>query len=203
MRKGFVVVSAVLASVVTAGCTARRTISEVRGVSSMGAQSAPIVLVYFTDYQCPECREFTSTTLRRIKPLVDAGRLRLVVSEIATTAQPQAAAVAARCAQEFGKYWPFVEALSEDRPDSLTLTDVASRAHVPADPFARCIAADRYGNAVRRSTTEANDLGVLAAPAMLLGPAKKRLSPEGLRRERLETDVIDSLLKRELDQCGC
>ncbi len=71
----------------------------------MGEEDAPIVMIEFSDYQCPFCRKFYNETLPRIKEnYIDTGLVKLVYRDLPlvglghTDATP--AANAAECARE-------------------------------------------------------------------------------------------------------
>jgi protein-disulfide isomerase len=181
-------------------CASRSDTIEPTGVAALGSSSAPIVLVFFTDYRCAACRSFGSSIVPSLRPFIDAGRLRVVVAEIGTTSESRRIARAARCAREFGKYWSFLEMLAEN--PTQVMADVATRAGVPADPFSRCIASDRYSLAIIRATEFANANGVDSAPEFFLGSASHP-TRRTLKSQALSTRVIDSLVRRELADCQC
>ena len=85
-------------------CAARRDTIVPTGVASLGSDSA-LVLVFFTDYRCGACSALGGSTIPALRPLIDGGRLRLVVAEIGNSAESRQIAIGARCAREFGKYW--------------------------------------------------------------------------------------------------
>ena len=86
----------------------QRAVVSIAGAHSLGRDVAPLTLVEFTDYQCPFCGRFATTTFDQIKAAyIDTGQLRLVSRDLPLPIHNNAeiAAYAARCAAEQGKYW--------------------------------------------------------------------------------------------------
>ena len=78
--------------------------------NSLGKKDAPLVLVEFTDYQCPYCKRFHDNVFPNLKKkYIDTGRVKYVSRDLPLSFHKQArlAAVASRCAGEQGKFWEF------------------------------------------------------------------------------------------------
>jgi len=73
----------------------------------LGSDSAPIVIVEFSDFQCPFCGKFYSESFGKIKKdYVDTGKVQLIYRDFPLSFHPNAekAAVASECAKEQGKW---------------------------------------------------------------------------------------------------
>ncbi len=74
----------------------------------VGKKDAPVVIMEFTDLECPYCREFYKTIYPKIKTkLVDSGKVVFVSRDfplINSHKQAGYAAVALRCARQQGQY---------------------------------------------------------------------------------------------------
>ncbi|MEK7497584.1 MAG: thioredoxin domain-containing protein [Patescibacteria group bacterium] len=85
--------------------------------SSKGDSNAKVVLVEFSDFQCPFCARFYSETLGQIqKDYIDTGKVRLVYKHfplISIHPNAQKAGEASECANEQGKFWEMHDALFE------------------------------------------------------------------------------------------
>jgi len=71
----------------------------------LGDEDAPVVIVEFSDYQCPYCSKFQSETLPLIKEnYIDTGKVKLIYRDfpIPSHADAQFAAIAAECVAEQG-----------------------------------------------------------------------------------------------------
>jgi protein-disulfide isomerase len=124
---------------------------------SLGSADAPLTLIEFTDYECPLCRAFHADTFARLKKkYVDTGRVRFVsrdqpLSEYHPRAM--AAAHAARCAGDQGKFWEMCDALIS-RGDHLADADILERARrvgLQLSPFQSCLKTRKYQAEIDRT----------------------------------------------------
>jgi protein-disulfide isomerase len=82
---------------------------------SLGDPNAPVLMIEFTDFECPFCKRFALDTRPQIiEQYVNAGIVRLVMrdmplNDIHPTAQ--LSAIAGRCAGNQGQFWPMYELL--------------------------------------------------------------------------------------------
>lgn len=77
--------------------------------SLTGESDAPVIVVAFSDYQCPFCRAFAQNTLPQIqRDYIDSGKVRFYFRDFPLSIHSMAhvSAQAARCAGDQGKYWP-------------------------------------------------------------------------------------------------
>jgi hypothetical protein len=97
-----------------------------------GPANAPITLIAFSDYECPYCKRAETTVEEVLKAYPDKIRYYHRDFPLDFHANARPAAIAARCANEQGKFWPYRTALftsaelSADR--SMTPTRPASTA---------------------------------------------------------------------------
>jgi|SRR5436309_4597280 len=91
--------------------------ARVADAPTLGLTDAPVTVVEFSDYQCPFCGRFYSTTLPALKrDYIDTGKVRYVFRDYPLDQiHPQArkAAEAAHCAGDQGKYWEMHDRLSK------------------------------------------------------------------------------------------
>jgi protein-disulfide isomerase len=85
---------------------------------SLGAADATVVLREFSDYQCPYCRQFTTTVQDQIfKDYVETGKVRfeyhhfIVIDPNVGGTESRRAAEASECANDQGMFWDFHEML--------------------------------------------------------------------------------------------
>ncbi|WP_157534997.1 DsbA family protein [Nocardia inohanensis] len=146
---------------------------------AQGRADAPVVMVEYSDFQCPFCRTFG----RKIEPqliadYVDKGVLRIewrnypIFGEESTTA-----AHAAWAAGQQGKFWEFHDTLMANAPEkkntgALTpdrMAELAEQAGVPdIAKFRTDLDSPAAAAAVQRDVTEAYSLGVSSTPAFLI-----------------------------------
>jgi len=144
----------------------------------LGRADAPVTRVEFSDYQCPFCQRFFSTTLSAIKKqYVDTGKVRYVFRDFPLDQMhPQArkAAEAAHCAGELGKYWEMHDLLFQNQK-ALALPQLAERARtvgVDGAQFDECLSSGRHGARVERGLTDGAAVGVQATPTFVVGKTK-------------------------------
>lgn len=74
----------------------------------LGNDKASVIMVEFSDLQCPFCRQFFTTTFPQIKKdYIDTGKIQFAFRHLPLTSHPMARpfANAAECANEQGKFW--------------------------------------------------------------------------------------------------
>lgn len=79
-----------------------------------GKSSAKVTMVEFGDFQCPFCQSFTQNTLPQIKSqYIDTGKVKLIFRHFPLPfhVNAQISAVAAECANQQGKFWPYHDLL--------------------------------------------------------------------------------------------
>jgi protein-disulfide isomerase len=148
------------------------------GAASLGAASAPVTVVEFTDYQCPFCAQHARTTFGAIRAeFVDSGAVRYVVRDLPLPMHPfaEAAARAARCAGEQGaeRYWRYHEALFEAQPQlaESTFASIAARVGLERSRFDACRNSSGVTAAVRQDGEEAAKAGLTGTPSFVVGRA--------------------------------
>jgi protein-disulfide isomerase len=152
--------------------TAVSTIS-IAGAPVRGAESAPLVLIEFADFQCPMCAMFVRETWPRLsREYLDTGRLRFVYRHLPVEeihAHALGAAQAGVCAHRDGRFWELHARLfvSPERLSPADLIDHAAGVGLDRDRFARCLA--EPSTAVRQDMAEAGRLGLRGTPQFVVG----------------------------------
>ena len=143
------------------------------GTQVLGAANAAVTVVEFTDYQCPFCKRFHDRTWPEIrKNYVDTGKVRFVVRDLPLPFHEHAmpAAIAARCANEQGKYWPARELLFGSQE---TLTAEAVRKAmvsigVAAAAFDECARRPDWQQSIQVDVAEADRIGINGTPGFVI-----------------------------------
>jgi protein-disulfide isomerase len=143
---------------------------------SLGRSSAPLVLVEFSDVQCPYCREFVLQTFGQIKSKwVDSGKLRYVVRDLPLSIHALAmnGARAQRCAGDQGKFWEMRTALFSRQADLTAdaILKASSVAGLNAQQFTACYSNGVHEDEVRADLAEAQRLGLRGTPTFVIGRA--------------------------------
>jgi protein-disulfide isomerase len=140
---------------------------------SKGSAQAPVTIVEFGDFKCPNCRRFA----QRIEPVLksrylDTGIVRMFWRDYPIRGRDSVrAAVAARAASRQGRFWEFHDALYAGERPRLTDADLRSvAAKIGLD--LRRFDADRRDESVRQVVDGdlgfALELGLPGTPAFLI-----------------------------------
>ncbi len=148
----------------------RAVVAIPEGTPSRGPVSAPIVLVEYTDYQCPYCS--------RAQPTIDAvmerydGQVRHVFKNLPLPMHQQAqlAGEAALCAQDQGKFWEFHDWLFENQRtmNRESMITEAGELGMNADLFTACISDGTYQAKVDADMKEARGFGITGTPGFMI-----------------------------------
>ena len=136
-----------------------------------GSESAKLIMVEFSDYQCPYCGRFTRETLPEImKQYVDGGKIRYTVIDQPLPMHPEApkAAEAAHCANDQGKFWEMHEALMANQDNLKNLSYYAKSLNLNIVEYENCLNTEKYKDAVNRNMSLAGDLGIDGVPGFIL-----------------------------------
>lgn len=143
---------------------------DTTGSPSLGPKDAPVVIVEFSDYQCPYCWRWYDQVY---KPLLDAypGKIRFVYRNFPLSFHPNAmaSAEAALCAGDQGAYWKFHNTLfdnylalyQEDQSrvlDQATYNQFASDLGLDVSTFEKCMSSHKYEQSILDDVAYANSL---------------------------------------------
>jgi protein-disulfide isomerase len=138
---------------------------------SRGAAGAPVTIVEFEDFQCPFCKKAHETLERLLVRYQD--KVRIVHRDFPL--QPLHPAAwkaheAARCAEEYGKFWEFRDLLYKNAPAASPeqLNNYASQLGMNSSDFKKCLDSGRFRAVVQRDEDDANRLGVQGTPAFFI-----------------------------------
>ncbi len=133
---------------------------------SMGDKYAPVVIVYFADFECQYCQKQE----QKIKKIVAnyKHKTRFVWKDYPESKEDSPsfqAAVAARCAQEQGKFWQFHDFLYEfSQLNQETYLKIADILKLDKNRFITCLESDRPRALIKDNIDEANALDIGGIP---------------------------------------
>ncbi|MEO8082433.1 MAG: thioredoxin domain-containing protein [Ardenticatenales bacterium] len=150
-----------------------------QGEPQLGLSSAPVEVIEYGDFQCPNCRQFALNVLPAIKDeWVRTGFVRIVYRDfIVFGADSLRAAEAAHCAGEQGHFWRFHDGLFElrragDPLDIAHMLGLATAIGMDAGALSACVDAHRYKAEVEATTQSAKDQGFEGTPTYLINGRK-------------------------------
>jgi len=151
------------------------------GREMLGSKTAPVTIVEFTDYQCPFCRQFHTTTFEQIrKKYIDSGKVRFVTVDFPLDFHSNAekAAEAGHCANDQGQFWRMRDVLSQnaDKLDSANLIAFSQSLYLDVPAFKSCLEAGKFKQVVSDNHKAGAEVGVTGTPTFLIGKS----TPEGV-----------------------
>jgi protein-disulfide isomerase len=170
------------------------------GYPSQGPDDAKIVIVEFSDFQCPYCRRFHEQTYQS---LLDAypGQIRFVYRNLPLppTMHPDAmsAAVASLCANDQSAYWDYHEKLfSSDTLGEETYIQYATDLGLNVEDFTACLSSGKHDDFIEQDMAFSSDLGVQSTPTFFVNG----LAIIGAQPLSSFTQLIDKELAGEIPQ---
>ncbi len=149
----------------------------------IGAADAPVTIVEFSDYQCPNCRQFATEVLPWLRESwLAQGFVRVVFRDFAIRGERSVqAAHAAHCAGEQGRYWSYHDRIfemafgTEARPlDPENLAELAREMGLDLDAYAACTESQRHLPRIEASAALARQRGFQGTPTYLINGRQTR-----------------------------
>lgn len=140
------------------------------GTPTRGTPGAPIVLVEYTDYQCPFCNR-VQPTIAALMERYDGQILHVFKNlPLPNHNQAQLAGEAAYCAQDQGQYWQFHDWLFQNQRtmNRETMIAQAGEMGMDSDAFVACIDKQTYAGRVVSDAQEARSFGITGTPGFLV-----------------------------------
>jgi protein-disulfide isomerase len=137
---------------------------------SRGPAAAPIVMIEFSDFQCPFCLRAHATVEQVLAKYGD--RIHFVYRHFPLPSHPNArpAAEAAACAADQGKFWPYHDRLFA-QPPRLSEGDLkkhAAELGLDTSRFDTCYDAHKFTAQIDADVKEAEEAGVNATPTFFI-----------------------------------
>ena len=175
------------------------------GGYSLGKADAPLVIVEYTDLQCPFCQQFHNTAFDQLKKeYIDTGKARFITRDFPLDFHPNAkpAAIASRCAGDQGKFWEYRHLMhvNADKLSKEEIQKYAADLKLDTAKFKACAESDFYSADIDKQFQEGSAVGITGTPSFIVG----RVSDGKLDGVRLVGALpyaqFDSKLKELLEQ---
>ncbi len=160
-----------------------------------GDTRAQVMIVEFSDFQCPFCRK-VQQTLRSLLAKYE-GRVSLAYRDFPLRGmhgQAELGAESSRCAGEQEKFWEYHDLLFEN-PDKLNrngLSELARNAKLDEKQFESCLSGGKYRAQVERDLQDGIRAGVMGTPGIFING----ILLSGAQPEAAFEKVIQSELAR-------
>ncbi len=147
------------------------------GVPARGDEDAPVTMVEYADFQCPFCGKFArDVEPELIEGYVEGGTLKIEWRDFPYLGQESVnAALAARAAQEQGKFWEYHDALYRNQGslNSGTFSDeklvaLAEGVGLDAERFESDLTSGKYEQSVSQDLQEGQGLGISGTPTFFV-----------------------------------
>ncbi len=168
------------------------------GFPSLGPEDAPIVMVEFSDFQCPFCKRFHDETSQALLAAYP-DKIRFVYRHLPLTSiHPNAfpAAEAAMCANDQNSFWQYHDAIFSDQQNlgPEMYPQIATTLGLDMTTFQDCLTSEKYKDAVQKDLDFALKLGVNSTPTFFLNG----LAVVGAQPLEAFTQLIDKELAGEI-----
>ena len=159
----------------------------------LGDTKAPVVLVEFSDYQCPHCA-VAAKPLRDLVTQVDKGKARLCSKYFPLQGHPRAriAAGCAEYARRHGKFWQMHEMLfaHQEELDDENLRSYAKQLGLDGSQMLKEVYAGRYDAVIDAQQQEGINAHVQATPTIFVN-GRQHVLP--VKLQFLQRSVDDEL----------
>jgi len=163
-----------------------------------GNPKAPVMIVEFSDYQCPYCHQVEPTVKEVLTKYGD--KVSLSYRDFPLTAihsQAMIAAEASRCAEEQGKFWEYHDQLfTASKLEKDSLIEYARNLKLDDKQFESCLTSEKYKADIDKDAQEGKKAGVTGTPGFFING----VALSGSQGQDAFARVIDDELARKSNQ---
>ncbi|MFA6184180.1 MAG: thioredoxin domain-containing protein [Parcubacteria group bacterium] len=163
-----------------------------------GPDDAKVKLVEFSDFQCPYCQLFQKTVDTIVKEYGD--KVQFVFKNFPLDSihpRAKAAAMAAECANEQGKFMDYSDKLFVNQKiwgatkDNKLFIGYASQLKMDVTKFTQCVNDEKYKNKIESDLKEGSEFGISGTPAMFIN--------DKFKNGAVEMSELKSIIDAELN----
>ena len=162
---------------------------EEEGAPILGVESARVIIIDFSDFQCPRCERYVRSTEPEIKKeYIETGNVAYIFKHFPWRGTDSfSAALASECANEQGKFWQYHDILFQNQQgvdsgwaSKEKLKEYASAIGLDRQQFDLCLDSEKYKSNIDRDLALVEELGLDTTPSFLI------LNSDGTEMEILE-----------------
>lgn len=181
----------------------------------LGDPKAPVTMFVYADYQCPFCTRLHQGAEASVRQAyVLTGKVKEVFRNFQFLGpESTAAANAAECAKDQGKFWAYHDALYDNKAQdekkgggendgSLNKTlflQIAKNLGMNTDQFGKCIDSSKYSSKIQSDYTDGQTYGVQSTPTVFINNVKilgaQPFEATGAAGETALKPIIEAALK--------
>ncbi|MEK7462481.1 MAG: thioredoxin domain-containing protein [Patescibacteria group bacterium] len=182
-----------------------RTVDETDYIK--GNPNAPILMIEYSDYDCPFCKQYHETLTQIMNEYGITGRVAWVYRQFPLEQlHPNSPKIseAALCVGSLGgsaAFWKFTDAIFasrelEEPTNMITLPDFATEAGVDKAAYQACVSSGQMKDAVKASTEEVLGLGAKGTPYTVLVVGSEQAVVNGAQPYDVVKSIIDNLISQ-------
>jgi len=161
--------------------------------ATLGTKGAPLTIVEFLDFDCPFCQASFGPVHEMVQKYHD--KVYLIIRNFPLTdihPRALAAALAARCAAEQGKFWPYHDQLyiNQDHHEDTDLAQYARNVGLDGTRFDQCYQSQKYQPQIQRDVQDGLQAGIQGTPTFFFNGIKIQGG--------LTSDTLEFLIKKFL-----
>ena len=146
---------------------------NMEGIKALGDPNAPVVMVEYSDFECPYCQRHYVETFSEIKEqYIDTGKVYYVFKHYPLGFHKQAipAALAAECANEQGRFWEYHDVLYKNgvQGGEAAYKTYAKEMDLKVSVFNDCLDKKKYSEVVQVEFEEGKKLGIKGTPGFII-----------------------------------
>lgn len=160
-----------------------------------GNPKAPVMIVEFSDYECPYCHQVEPTLKQVLAKYGDKVSLAYRDYPLRSIhSEAEIAAEASRCALEQGKYWEYHDQLfTVSNLEKNALLDYAKQINLDEKQFGNCLASEKYKAAIDNDLAEGVRAGVHGTPGFFING----IAASGAQQQQAFERIIDDELSKK------
>lgn len=170
-----------------------------------GNPNAPIVMIEYSDYDCPFCKQYHDTLNQIMNEYGVSGKVAWVYRQFPLPQlHPNAPKIseAALCVGNLGgstAFWTFTDKVFQERAineqtNMVKLTEYAQDAGVDMGAYQTCLSTNQMEETVKTSVEEALALGAVGTPYTVLIVGNEQAIVNGAQSYEVVKSIIDNLL---------
>lgn len=170
----------------------------------LGDPKAPIVIVEYSDIECPYCKQFHNTIHTLMSDYGTQGKLAWVFRHFPVHSNSIKEGEAIECAAEVGgndAFWKytdkiFAETKSNNGIDLARLPGIASEIGIDVTKFNTCLASDKYKAKIEQDRQDVINAGAQGTPySVIFAKGEKIPLAQGALPYSDMKTIIDTILK--------
>jgi protein-disulfide isomerase len=167
----------------------------------LGRADAPVTIDLYSDFQCPICRRADLLIQALAPKYIDTGKAKVVYHNFAFIGRESTqAALAAECANDQGKFWPYATYLFDNQAGEnvgtfadANLKRFAQELNLDTAAFNACFESSKHAALIQQELDQGRSLGIQATPSFFVNGQ----FIEGLLSQEQFSQTIESYLPKQ------